>query len=263
MAAQRIDEEAGVTSEQKEQFDRDGFFVLESTGCPDDLLDRILADLETLYGPPREENGVVYRRKRVRNAWKLSENVRALALAPTVLKILEELYGRKPLALQTLNFKVPTEQRPHSDAMHFNSAPRGYMCGVWVALEDIDMDNGPLVYYPGSHKLPEPSIEEAVPIDQRDYPDFQSFMSERERRYEDYVAGLVESQGLEPQYGTIRRGEAIFWASHLLHGGAACKDPGRSRHSQVTHYFFEGCRYYNPMVSLKSNISWLDPEWVS
>ena len=23
------------------------------------------------------------------------------------------------------------------------------MAGVWVALEDMDMDNGPLVYYPG------------------------------------------------------------------------------------------------------------------
>ena len=32
--------------------------------------------------------------------------------------------------------------------------PEGFMCGVWVALEDMDMDNGPLVYYPGSHQLP-------------------------------------------------------------------------------------------------------------
>ena len=32
--------------------------------------------------------------------------------------------------------------------------PEGFMCGVWVALEDMDMENGPLVYYPGSHKLP-------------------------------------------------------------------------------------------------------------
>lgn len=26
------------------------------------------------------------------------------------------------------------------------------MCGVWVALEQIDEDNGPLVYFPGSHQ---------------------------------------------------------------------------------------------------------------
>jgi ectoine hydroxylase-related dioxygenase (phytanoyl-CoA dioxygenase family) len=29
------------------------------------------------------------------------------------------------------------------------------MCGVWIALEDVDERNGPLVYLPGSHKLPE------------------------------------------------------------------------------------------------------------
>jgi ectoine hydroxylase-related dioxygenase (phytanoyl-CoA dioxygenase family) len=28
------------------------------------------------------------------------------------------------------------------------------MVGVWVALEDIDSSNGPLIYYPGSHRLP-------------------------------------------------------------------------------------------------------------
>ena len=28
------------------------------------------------------------------------------------------------------------------------------MCGVWTALEDIDEECGPLIYYPGSHKWP-------------------------------------------------------------------------------------------------------------
>jgi ectoine hydroxylase-related dioxygenase (phytanoyl-CoA dioxygenase family) len=34
------------------------------------------------------------------------------------------------------------------------------MCGVWVALEDIDMGNGPLIYYPGSHRVPEVTMKE-------------------------------------------------------------------------------------------------------
>ena len=28
------------------------------------------------------------------------------------------------------------------------------MCGAWVALEDISADSGPLVYFPGSHRMP-------------------------------------------------------------------------------------------------------------
>ena len=31
------------------------------------------------------------------------------------------------------------QQAAHSDALHFSSEPEGFMCGVWVALEDIDM----------------------------------------------------------------------------------------------------------------------------
>ena len=32
--------------------------------------------------------------------------------------------------------------------------PQGFLIATWIALEDIDSDNGPLHYYPGSHKLP-------------------------------------------------------------------------------------------------------------
>ena len=73
--------------------------------------------------------------------------------------ITEELFGRKVLALQHLNFPIGTQQPAHFDTMAFQSDPPNYMCGVWVALEDMDMDNGPLIYYPGSYKL-RPTWEE-------------------------------------------------------------------------------------------------------
>jgi ectoine hydroxylase-related dioxygenase (phytanoyl-CoA dioxygenase family) len=57
-----------------------------------------------------------------------------------VLGLLGVLYGREPRPFQTLNFKVGTQQRPHSDQVDFNTEPPGLMCGVWVAMEDIDED---------------------------------------------------------------------------------------------------------------------------
>ncbi|MCY4357265.1 MAG: hypothetical protein OXD01_07055 [Gammaproteobacteria bacterium] len=38
--------------------------------------------------------------------------------------------------------------------------------------------------------------------------------------------------------------------------------PFRSRHSQVTHYYFEGCEYYTPMVSRFGCLYCLYPFWV-
>ena len=36
----------------------------------------------------------------------------------------------------------------------------------------------------------------------------------------------------------------------------------RSRHSQVTHVFFEGCRYWTPMKSRGLEVCWREPEFI-
>ena len=50
-------------------------------------------------------------------------------------------------------------------------------------------------------------------------------------------------------------GQALIWSSPRVQGGAVVKAPAPrcTRWSQVTHYFFEGCRYYAPMI-----IDWPD-----
>ena len=70
-----------------------------------------------------------------------------------ILTLLEKaIGGREAFPFQTLIFQRGSQQHLHSDAVHFNSWPKGFMCGVWLALEDITQDNGPLMYHPGSHK---------------------------------------------------------------------------------------------------------------
>ena len=31
--------------------------------------------------------------------------------------------------------------------------PLGYLIAIWVALEDVTPDSGPVYYYPGSHRI--------------------------------------------------------------------------------------------------------------
>lgn len=238
-----------TTLQQREQFEREGFLIFDpeiSTA----LIEAIRADLHDKYlktpGEPRTN-------ERILNAWKTSPNVRALARSPKVLALLEEVYGRKALPFQTLNFPIGTQQKAHQDTIHFNSVPSGYMCGVWVALEDIDTTNGPLVYYPGSHKLPEFTMKDAgLKADYADYP-----------KYVQFIAKVIDQSAFKPQYGTLQKGQALLWAGNLLHGGAFQKDKSRSRHSQVTHYFFEGCKYMTPMSSDEKRICWREPEWIT
>ena len=237
-----------------ERFEQDGYLVIDWVDVPEESLDSIVAELRDLYGgPARKEDGVLYQRNRIMDAWRINDHVKALALAPNVLRILAQLYGRGPLPFQTLNFRTGTQQAAHSDAMHFNSVPAGFMCGVWVALEDVDMENGPLVYYPGSQRLPEVTMQDlGLRADRDDY-----------KEYERHVAGVVEREGLAAHYGLLEKGQALVWASNLLHGGAPQANRERSRHSQVTHVFFEGCKYYTPMQSDQEQIHWRDPVWIA
>jgi Phytanoyl-CoA dioxygenase (PhyH) len=240
-------------------FERDGFVMFDPE-IPEKTIDRAVADAE--LGPqgrwPRSR-----RRNpppdpgRVTDGWAMSPSVKAIALAPGVLGLLRTVYGREPRPFQTLNFKVGTQQRPHADAVHFNTEPPGYMCGVWVAMEDIDADCGPLVYYPGSHKLPYASPRE-VGIEVA--PDQAAVSHEEyEAHYEPYIEQLIERKGLEPHYATLRKGQAMVWAANLLHGGSPVAVPGRTRRSQVTHYFFDGSRLWTPLLSSGERRVWREP----
>lgn len=215
----------------KRDFFEEGYLIVD-LGFPEALLDEAAAIFQK---KPHETNSV-YGTGRIQDAWKFSKAVEAIALHPPAIELLREFYGRRPLPFQTLNFPVGTEQRAHSDTVHFNCWPNdGSMCGIWVALEDIDEDNGPLVYYPGSHKLPELfQINFGVPHGVRD----------RYQAYETKLDGYIRTLDLKPSYGTVKKGEAVLWAANLLHGGSKIKDPSRTRFSQATHYFFEGSQFY-------------------
>lgn len=196
----------------------------------DQLAARVLANLAPHY--PDQD-------RRVMEGWYFEDAVRQIAVSERVLEHLRLFYQREPIPFQTLNFDAGTEQPAHSDTLHFHCAPRRYMAGAWVALEDIDPRSGPLVVYPGSHKLPDFDMHDfGLSSSPKDYA-----------RYESYVREILEARGFKPEIVCPRKGQAILWAANLFHGGSARLDPRLTRHSQVTHYYFEDCLYYFPMSS--------------
>ena len=219
------------------EFATRGYVVIEPDfGDFDALADAAVRDLAGRYGAAN----------RVQDGWQDSDAVRAIASHPEILDTLELLYGRKAFPFQTLNFEVGTQQKTHSDTIHFDSLPRGFMAGVWVALEDVDYDNGPLQYYPGSHRLHHFDLGELGGRDARTGGQQDGFSYSR--FYEPAIAQLVSDQALEPEFGLLKKGQALIWSANLLHGGSPIKDQTRTRHSQVTHYFFDNCAYLTPLL---------------
>ena len=236
--------------QQHETFQTQGYLIVES-GLSDAVLDGVIHDLDGHYPDGLNRDGV-QPPTRLQDAWEYSDNVRQVATAPQLMEILRELYGRDPLPFQTLNFPTGTLQPAHSDALHFNSAPAGFMSGVWVALEDTDEQNGAIEYYPGSHLLPE--------FDMADVG--VAALEENYAAYETFVAKVVDAFDLKPARARMKKGQALLWASALLHAGGSRDDLHRTRHSQVTHVFYENCRYFTPMKSRGLDVCWREPRFI-
>ena len=222
-------------------FHEHGFAVLSGV-FPDELIDRVRLDAETKAFNPDFPIRTQRNHERVQDFWRVSEACRELASHSGILEVLKMLYGRQPIPFQTLNFSVGTQQRAHSDTIHFSSQPARFMCGVWVALEDVTDENGPLFYYPGSHRLPEYNfshIKQTAAC--ASYDDY--------KEYEDFIEAIIEVNPYERKIFKARKGDALIWSSNILHGGAPVIKEGSTRWSQVTHYFFEDCYYYTPMLS--------------
>jgi ectoine hydroxylase-related dioxygenase (phytanoyl-CoA dioxygenase family) len=233
--------------------ERDGFAVID---FPDPEIDRLADDIWKSLQPFydwdawRAGTGGL----RVPDAWKVNESVRRIATNPVVLDLLGELYGRPAFPFQTLNFAVGTQQHVHADLVHFCARPLKFMCGVWVALEDIREGSGPLAYYPGSHKWPVILPEDVgAPLASQDQP------YEHYHLLEKAWEAQIEERGAQPVQFLPKKGQALIWDANLWHGGAPQTDRSLTRHSQVTHYFFEDCTYWTPLTGLERQPVAIDP----
>lgn len=155
-------------------------------------------------------------------------------------ELLNVLIRGKAILFQSINFVRGSEQFTHSDSIHMTTYPLGGLLGVWIALEDIDEDNGPLHYYPGSHKLPY--------YMNKDYDNEGTSWKLGDKSYPAYEAMIerkIEEKQLQKKVFTAKKGDVLLWHANLFHGGNPHANPNKSRKSVVFHYFKEGTVCYH------------------
>lgn len=239
-----------LTAEEKRiatDLNERGYAVLD---FPDMQLDERIGRIKVNLGPhfpgvdfADPQSDKTRGERRIQDAWKFDDDVRAIATNQIILNLLDKLYGRGAFPFQTLNFPVGTQQDAHTDAVHFSSLPERFMCGVWVAMEDVSPEAGPLFYLPGSHRWPSLSNSligrrgQGCALDSAQAPFAQGWQM------------LREAYGATERTFLARKGQALIWTANLLHGGSHQIDPRLTRWSQVTHYYFDDCIYYTPAYS--------------
>lgn len=221
-------------------FVNDGYMVLENF-FPEKDTDALNLEVDELLQSGKA--GFNYTGRKIFNLYETSNLAdERFFRNPDLTRLLSFLLGKKVIPFQSLNFMLGSEQRAHSDSIHMTTEPPGYLIATWIALEDCTAENGPLFYFPGSHRLPYLMTE--------DYDSGNTALTIGEhsnRRYEDKIEQVVQEKGLKKQLFLAKRGDVLIWHANLLHGGSPITQAGATRRSMVCHYFAEGVICYHEM----------------
>ncbi len=181
-----------LTIEQREKFERDGYFVVRSLFSADEiaavkerLAFYIREGLKMLReGRKPEKDTITYEGIfiqleplvakgeyipddplcAVRKVWNLfgrDEVLTKLATNPKLLNIMEDLLGTSAIwffadKAMLKPPKIGVEKPWHQDLPYFPFEPKdesGIHVAAWIALDEATVENGCMQYIPGSHKL--------------------------------------------------------------------------------------------------------------
>jgi ectoine hydroxylase len=173
----------------------------------------------------------------------ISATIRRITYEQSLIDILSFILGKEVVPFQTINFIYGSNQRAHSDSIHMTTYPLGYLIAVWIALEDTNTDNGPLFYYPGSHRLPYMlnndfnEGETSLTLGKKDYRD-----------YEDRLEDVIREKNLERKTFIAKKGDVFIWHANLIHGGMPVKNTKLTRKSMVIHYYAKDVIKYHEIT---------------
>ncbi|MCC5950891.1 MAG: phytanoyl-CoA dioxygenase family protein [Acidimicrobiia bacterium] len=159
-----------------------------------------------------------------------SDLARKLYLNPEVMRLIELIYGEPAVAFQSLYFTYGSQQALHRDPMFVPTDPPSHLLASWTALEDTSSDGGPLLYVPGSHRMP---WHETSPGNIRLG---RTVDKDARAAWREYRKQQMKEMGLKVQEFVCERGDVFIWHAGLLHGGKKLVDPERTRRSFVVHY---------------------------
>jgi ectoine hydroxylase-related dioxygenase (phytanoyl-CoA dioxygenase family) len=238
-----------LTAEQKRYWEKNGYLILERFFQPREVeavntvVQRIVdnpglsgnATVDPLTGEhagkrfrateaPKE---VFHGPVKINDLFLEQAEVRALALDEKLTKIISTLFGGAPLVCNSLNFIWGSTQPDHFDTWYMPPRVPNKMVVSSICLEDVHPDAGPLVFYPGTHKIPPYRFSHggihAVPAEM-----------DAARAY--ITKKLAETSAERKEF-LGRAGDVFLWHGQLFHGGSAIKDHNRTRKTLVTHYW--------------------------
>ena len=151
-----------------------------------------------------------------------------IMLHKNIITFLEAVFGDKVIGMQSLLFKYGSQQATHQDFAYVVSEIPSHLAAAWIALEDVHIDSGPLVYYPGSHTIGKFDFGNGIFFNNKSTLNPDDFAK--------YLDQTCQKAGLEKKTLLIKKGDVLLWHAALAHGGDEIRNPALTRKSYVCHY---------------------------
>ena len=167
---------------------------------------------------------------------------------PKTESIIDQMMQTKSRTCQSLTFAFGSQQAGHQDTVHLTPFPGGYMCGAWVALEDVREGCGELMVFPKSHRWPTVRMSDfGIDKVDGDWTEFGETVVDKWK-------SMSQESGIKPFIYRPKAGTMLLWHESLFHGGSRRIDESLSRRSCVTHHFAEGGIVYYDSFGLPGKI---------
>jgi ectoine hydroxylase-related dioxygenase (phytanoyl-CoA dioxygenase family) len=221
-----------------------GYAVLEQAVDPE-LCDQVSRDLEEAWERSDGrilaqhpdgtyfdlDHGVPMDQVRALDVYAHQRAAREALLAPAIRRFLSIVFEEDALLFQSLSFHTGSEQAIHQDTAYVVTTDPMRLCASWIALEDVAEGSGELMYYEGSHRLPEFHFSDR----------FKHWSPDRDgaEQHERWGALLHENavrMGMPLKHFRPRKGDVFIWSADLAHGGSPIQDRRLTRRSIVGHY---------------------------
>jgi phytanoyl-CoA hydroxylase len=217
----------------------DGYVVLKKYFSPD-YVDTVNREVERLL----DAKTIKFENKnKIMFAIHHSKILLEVGAHSKMMNILELLLGKELAVFQSINFISGSEQAAHSDAISMTTFPKGNLIAIWVALEDIGEENGPLYYYPGSHRYPY--------IMNHDIGNESSSLLLGKKKYMVYankIKEVLKANKAKKKYLLAKKGDVLIWHHNLIHGGEKIINPKLTRKSMVFHYYAKDAIAYHEIT---------------
>lgn len=242
-----------LTTEQKTQFDCDGFVILRGVFSADEIAEiRETFMAQNADGPVEGLSEI----RRHQDAYDPSDPLAfyprmmhphrhpELPVGPLSTRVmldsrlhdaLAALFEEEPLAVQSMFYFKPPGARGqdlHQDNFYLRVKP-GTCLAAWVAVDDADPENGGMVVVPGSSALDIACPEKS---------DSTRFFTS------DHVPVPA---GLHEEAVSLKAGDVLFFNGSVIHGSYPNTSSDRFRRAFICHYVPEGTaelsRWYTPL----------------